>query len=80
LKGAKEEAVSRLPKIEVKEKPKKTKISEKKKSQTPEQSVPAQSEPEQLSPDLETTQSPESAQIISIDDFKKRMLVKTVGQ
>jgi integrase len=78
LKGAKEEAVLRLPKIDIEEKPKKESISGRKNSS--EQAAPIKSEPDQSPPIEKPTSTQEPAQILSIEDFKKRMLVRAVGQ
>jgi site-specific recombinase XerC len=81
LKGAKEEAVSLLPKIEVKEKPKKEVKTGRKKSREPEQSVSEQVEqPADVPPGSEISPAQESVKVVSMDGFKKRMLVKAVGQ
>lgn len=80
MAGEKERAVSMLPKIDVAAKLKPGKKSGKEKTQKSELPALAQLKPEQPAPSLETIPQNKTAKVISIDGFKKRMLVNAVGQ
>jgi integrase len=79
MAGEKERAVSMLPKINVAAKPKPEKKSGTKKSQQPESPTSHQSESKEPAPAPITTPEGDPPNVISIDGFKKRMLVNVVG-